>query len=76
MINTKQNCTYHWKKKNGLLPSNAVGQNTPHLSIISATSADSGLYHCIVRFLSSYNVPTTRIKLTVHGKLVRVLVTE
>jgi len=76
IIYTDQNYTYHWKKKNGLLPSNAVGRNTPHLSIISATPADSGVYHCIVGFPSSYNVPTTRIKLTVHGKSVRVQVTE
>ncbi|XP_065918161.1 basement membrane-specific heparan sulfate proteoglycan core protein-like isoform X2 [Dysidea avara] len=59
--------TYHWKKKNGSLPNTAIGQNTPHLNILSVNPVDSGIYHCIVEFPSGYKVKSARATLTVYA---------
>ena len=64
--------TYHWKKKNGSLPNTAaIGQNTPHLNILSVNPVDSGIYHCIVEFPSGYKVKSARATLTVYGESLR-----
>ena len=68
IIATEQSYTYHWKRKNGSLPNNAVGQNTPHLSITLATLDDIGVYHCIVKLPFGYKIPSTAAKLDVYGK--------
>ena len=44
----KNKFTYHWRKKNSVLPFGVNGQRTPNFSIRSATTSASGSYYCVI----------------------------
>ena len=44
----KEKFTYHWRKRNSVLPDGTNGQETPNFNIRSATISDSGSYYCVI----------------------------
>ena len=58
---------YHWQRKNLSLPSSAVGENTPSMTIYRLTPEDAGEYQCLLSNASG-TIASEFVTLQINGK--------
>ena len=64
----KENFTYQWGRDNASLASIAIGENTPSITITSATLSDGGSYYCVVKNEWGHMVESNRSIMSVISK--------
>jgi len=61
------NLNYQWHRKNSSLPSSAVGENTPSMTIYRLTPEDAGEYQCLLSNASG-TVASEFVRLQINSK--------